>query len=70
LNSYTISVPERGLRAKRKLPASSTTTQRVIDYLVSLSDPNVRRDPEVTTTALEMMRVQRSTIRRAVGGAL
>jgi hypothetical protein len=38
--------------------------------LVSLSDTNVQRDPEVTTTALAMMRVQRSTIRRAVGGAL
>jgi hypothetical protein len=70
LNSYTTSVPERVRRAKRKLPAASATTQRVIDYLVSLSDPNVRRDPEVTTTALELMHVQRSTIRRAVGGAL
>ncbi len=70
MNSYKTSVPERFRRTKRKLPAASATTQRVIDYLVSLSDPKVRRDPEVTTTALEMMRVQRSTIRRAVGGAL
>jgi hypothetical protein len=70
LNSYTTSVPEGFRRAKRKPPAASTTTQRVIDYLVSLSDSKVQRDPEVTTTALEMMRVQRSTIRRAVGGAL
>jgi len=70
LNSYTTSVPERVRRVNRKLPAASATTQRVIDYLVSLSDPKVRRDAEVTTTALEMMRVQRSTIRRAVGGAL
>ena len=70
MNSYTTSVPERAKRAKRKPPATSTTTQRVIDYLVALSDPKVRRDPEVTMTTLEMMRVQRSTIRRAVGGAL
>lgn len=70
MNSYTTSVPERFPRAKRKLPAASATTHRVIDYLVALSDPKVRRDPEVTTTALEMMRVQRPTIRRAVGGAL
>ena len=70
MNSYTTSVPERVRRVNRKLPAASATTQRVIDYLVSLSDPKVRRDAEVTTTALEMMRVQRSTIRRAVGGAL
>ena len=33
-------------------------------------DTKVQRDPEVTGTALEMMRVQRSPIRRAVGGAL
>lgn len=70
MNSYTTSVPERVRRAKRNPPAASATTQRVIDYLVSLSDTNVQRDPEVTTTALAMMRVQRSTIRRAVGGAL
>ena len=70
MNSYTTRVPDRVQRAKLKPPATSTTTQRVIDYLVSLSDPKVRRDPELTTTALQMMRVQRSTIRRAVGGAL
>ena len=70
MNSYKISVPERGRRAKQKPPAASATTQRVIDYLVELSDRRVARDPDVTTTALEMMRVQSPTIRRALGGVL
>lgn len=70
MNSYKISVPERGRWAKQKPPATSATTRRIIGYLVTLSDAKVVRDPEVTTTALEMMRVQRPTIRRAVGGVL
>jgi hypothetical protein len=70
LNSYKISVSEPSRRAKQKPPAASATTQRVIDYLVALSDPKVARDPDVTTTAMEMMRLQRPTIRRALGGVL
>ena len=70
MNSYKISVSERGRAAKQKPPAASATTRRIIDYLVNLSDPKVARDPEVTTTAMEMMRLQRPTIRRALGGAL
>ncbi len=70
MNSYKISVPERSRRARQKPPAASATTQRVIDYLVALSGQRVARDPEVTTTALEMMRVQRRTVCHGLGGAL
>jgi hypothetical protein len=70
LNSYKISVSERSAAAKQNPPAASATTQRIIDYLIALSDPKVSRDSEVTAAALEMMRLQRPTIRRAVGGAL
>jgi hypothetical protein len=70
LKSYKISVPERSRCGKQKPPAASATTQRVIDYLVALSDPKVARDPDATTTVMEMMRLQRPTIRRALGGVL
>ena len=48
----------------------SVTTQKIIDHLLSLAEPDRRGDPEVETTMLVMMRVQRRTVRRAVGGAL
>ncbi len=53
-----IRAPKRGTR--------SATTQKIIDHLLRLADPQHRDDPEVETTMLVMMRVQRRTIREAV----
>lgn len=49
---------------KRGTP--SATTQKIIDHLLRLADPERREDPEVETTMLVMMRVQRRTIREVV----
>ena len=57
-----IRVPKRG--------TPSATTQKIIDHLLRLADPDRRDYPEVETTMLLMMRVQRPTVRRARGGAL
>ena len=57
-----IRVPKRG--------TPSATTQKIIDHLLRLADPGRRDDPEIETTMLVMMRVQRPTIRRARGGVL
>lgn len=53
-----IRVPTRG--------TPSATTQKIIDHLLRLADPDRRDDPEVETTMLVMMRVQRRTIREVV----
>lgn len=45
----------------------SATTQKIIDHLLRLDDPDRHNDPEVETTMLVMMRVQRPTIREVVG---
>ena len=57
-----IRTPKRG--------APSATTQKIIDHLLRLADPGRRDDPEVETTMLLMMRVQRPTVRRALGRVL
>ena len=57
-----IRVPKRG--------TPSTTTQKIIDHLLRLTDPDRRDDPEIETTMLVMMRVRRPTVRRALGGDL
>ena len=57
-----IRTPKRG--------APSATTQKIIDHLLRLADPERRDDSEVETTMLVMMRVQRPTVRRALGGDL
>lgn len=57
-----IRVPKRG--------KPSATTQKIIDHLLRLADPDRRDDPEVETTMLVMMRVRRPTVRRALGGDL
>jgi hypothetical protein len=57
-----IRVPKRG--------TPSATTQKIIDHLLRLADPERRDDSEVETTMLVMMRVQRPTVRRALGGDL
>jgi hypothetical protein len=44
----------------------SATTQKIIDHLLRLADPDRRDDVEVETTLLVMMRVQRRTIRDVV----
>lgn len=49
---------------KRGTP--SATTQKIIDHLLRLADPDHRYDPEVETTMLVMMRVQRRAIREVV----
>jgi hypothetical protein len=62
-------VKQKRIRApKRGTP--SATTQKIINHLLRLADPDRRDDPEVETTMLVMMRVQKRTVRRAVGGAL
>jgi hypothetical protein len=62
-------VKQKRIRApKRGTP--SATTQKIIEHLLHLADPDRRDDPEVETTMLVMMRVQKRTVRRAVGGAL
>ncbi len=48
-----IRVPKRG--------TPSATTQKIIDHLLRLADPDRRDDPEVETTMLVMMRVRRPT---------
>lgn len=56
---------QKRIRApKRGTP--SATTQKIIDHLLRLADPDRRDDPEVETTMLVMMRVQRRTIREVV----
>jgi hypothetical protein len=59
-------VKQKRIRApKRGTP--SATTQKIIDHLLSLADPDRRRDdPEVETTMLVMMRVQRRAIRQVI----
>jgi len=58
-------VKQKRIRApKRGTP--SATTQKIIDHLLGLADPNRRDDPEVETTMLVMMRVQRRAIREVV----
>ena len=49
---------------KRGTPTA--TTQKIIDHPLRLADPDRRDDPEVETTMLVMMRVQRRTIREVV----
>ena len=53
---------------KRGTP--SATTQKIINHLLRLADQDRRNDPDVETTMLVMMSVQRRTIRRAGGGVL
>jgi hypothetical protein len=53
-----IRVPKRG--------TPSATTQKIIDHLLRLADPERRGDSEIETTMLVMMRVQRPTIRDIV----
>lgn len=56
---------QKRIRApKRGTP--SATTQKIIDHLLRLAGPERREDPEVETTMLIMMRVQRRTIREVV----
>jgi len=69
LNSYTTSVHEPGRHIKKKAPATSPTTRAIIAHLVRLADPDQRTDRDTNTTMLEMMRVQRRTIREVLGGA-
>jgi hypothetical protein len=58
-------VKQKKIRApKRGTP--STTTQKIIDHLLRLADPDRRDDPEVETTMLVMMRVKRRAIREVV----
>ena len=57
---------QKRIRApKRGTP--SATTQKIIDHLLRLADPDRRDDPEVETTMLVMMRVQRRTVREVRG---
>ena len=57
---------EKKTRAPRR-PRPSATTQRIIDHMLSLADPKRRDgDPEVETTMLLLMRVQRRSIREVV----
>jgi hypothetical protein len=53
-------VKQKRIRAPKR-GTSSATTQKIIDHLLRLADP------EVETTMLVMMRVQRPTIRKVVG---
>ncbi len=53
---------QQSIRAPRR-GTPSATTQKIIDHLLRLADPDRRDDPEVETTMLIMMRVQRRTIR-------
>ena len=57
-----IRAPKRG--------TTSATTQKIINHLLRLADQDRRNDPDVETTMLVMMSVQRRTIRRAGGGVL
>ena len=67
MSSYTTGVPERGRRAKQKPPVASATTQAIIGHLLRLAHPDRRNDPDTGTRMLEMMRVQRGTIREVLG---
>jgi hypothetical protein len=59
-------VKQKRIRApKRGTP--SATTQKIMDHLLRLADPDRRDEPEVETTMLVVMRVQRRTIREVVG---
>jgi hypothetical protein len=59
-------VKQKRIRAsKRGTP--SATTQKIIDHLLRLASPDRRDEPDVETTMLVMMRVQRRTIREVVG---
>ena len=49
---------------KRGTPTA--TMQQIIDLLLRPADPDRRDDPDVETTMLVMMRVQRRTIREVV----
>ena len=51
---------------KRGTP--SATTQKIIDHLLRLADPDRRGDLEVETTMLVMMRLRKGTIREVLGG--
>lgn len=56
---------QKRIRApKRGTP--SATTQKIIDHLLRLADPNRRDDPDIETTMLVMMRIQRRAIREVV----
>ena len=56
---------QKRIRApKRGTP--SATTQKIIDHLLRLADPNRRDDPDVETTMPVMMRIQRRAIREVV----
>ncbi len=56
---------QKRIRApKRGTP--SATTQKIINHLQRMADPDRRDDPEVETTMLVLMRVQRRTIREVV----
>ena len=59
--------PNRIRVPKRRRP--SATTEKIIDHLLRIADPDRRDDPDVQTTMLVMMRVQRRAIREVVGGA-
>lgn len=59
---------QKRIRAPRR-GTPSATTQKIINHLLGLADPDRRDDPEVETTMLVMMRVQKRTIREVVGGA-
>jgi hypothetical protein len=58
-------VKQKRIRAPRR-GTPSATTQKIIDHLLRLAEPDRRDDPEVETTMLVMMRVQRRTIREVV----
>ena len=57
---------QKRIRA-HKHGTTSATTQKIIDDLLRLADPDRRDDPEVETAMLVMMRVQRRTIPEGVG---
>ncbi len=56
---------QKRIRAPR-CGTTSVTTQNIIEHLLRLADPARRDDPDVETTMLVMMRVQRRTIREVV----
>jgi hypothetical protein len=58
LKQKRIRAPKRG--------TPSATTQKIIDHLLRLADPNRRDDPDVETTMPVMMRIQRRAIREVV----
>lgn len=56
---------QKRIRAPKRMTPSSTT-QKIIDHLLRLADSDHRVDPEIETTMLVMMRVQRRAIREVV----